>query len=91
MNKRLAIAGQDNGVSLQSGRGSPRWNAQVGADGINVAFNSKFMGNDTAFYFSWDGLGTVYRVVLNSRSCHKSAEYLERRNRRAGQLQLRRL
>ena len=66
MNKRLAIAGQDNGVSLQSGRGSPRWNAQVGADGINVAFNSKFMGNNTAFYFSWDGLGTVYRVVLNS-------------------------
>ena len=66
LNKRLAIAGQDNGVSLQSGRGSPRWNAQVGADGINVAFNSKFMGNNTAFYFSWDGLGTVYRVVLNS-------------------------
>jgi hypothetical protein len=66
LNKRLAVPGQDNGVSLQSSTGSPRWDAQGPADGINVAFNSKFMGNNTAMYFSWDGLGTVYRVVLNS-------------------------
>jgi hypothetical protein len=77
LNKRLAIAGQDNGISLQSGTGSPRWDAQVGADGINVAFNSKFMGNNTAFYFSWDELGTVNRVVLNSNGAVISPNTLD--------------
>jgi autotransporter-associated beta strand protein len=77
LNKRLAVAGQDNGISLQSSTGSPRWDAQMGADGINVAFNSKFKGNNTAFYFSWDQLGTVNRVVLNSNGAVISPNTLD--------------
>ena len=37
--KRLITAAQDNGVTIQSARNAPLWNAVQGADGINAFVN----------------------------------------------------
>jgi outer membrane autotransporter protein len=66
LNKRLAVAGQDNGVSLQPGTGNTSWNAQIGADGINVVINSKFMGNMSAMYLATDDFNYVNRIVFDA-------------------------
>jgi hypothetical protein len=41
LNKRFAVAAQDNGVAIQSAPGSPLWFAQIGADGTNVVINDR--------------------------------------------------
>jgi hypothetical protein len=68
--KRLAAAAQDNGVTIQSARNAPLWNAVMGADGTNVFVNdvtlatrARNWGKDPASQSSgW--LGAVQRPRL---------------------------
>jgi hypothetical protein len=66
LNKRLAVALQDAGVALQSVPVSPRWDALIGADGIQVLVNSKFTDNTSAIYFTTQNLGFVNRIVFDA-------------------------
>jgi autotransporter-associated beta strand protein len=58
--KRLAAAGQDNGVTIQSGRNAPLWNAVLGADGVNVFVNDVTLAGSgrSVFYANTQGDGT---------------------------------
>ena len=65
--KRLAVAAQDNGVTIQSAPGSVLYNAVYGADGTNVAINDKTLAAQgrSAFYVTDDGFN-VSRIILDS-------------------------
>lgn len=65
--KRLAVAAQDNGVTIQSAPGSVLYNAVYGADGTNVAINDKTLSAQglSAFYVT-DDIFNVTRIILDS-------------------------
>ena len=67
--KRLAAAAQDNGVTIQSGRNAPLWNAVQEADGINVFVNDVTLAatGRTAFYANFQTLGTPARIILDKQ------------------------
>jgi autotransporter-associated beta strand protein len=67
--KRLIAASQDNGVSIQSARNNPLWNATHGADGINAFVNDVTLAGAgrTAFYQNSQGLGFMTRIVLDAQ------------------------
>ena len=48
VSKRLLVAGQDNGVAIQSSPGSVQWNAVQGADGLNVVVNDRTLAGQSA-------------------------------------------
>jgi hypothetical protein len=70
LNKRLAAAAQDNGVSLQSGPASTQWNAQIGADGLKVLINDTvtdpILGRLSVMYYNTDRLGYINRIVFDA-------------------------
>jgi autotransporter-associated beta strand protein len=70
LNKRLAVAAQDNGVALQSAPASAQWNAQIGADGLKVLINDHvtdpMLGRLSVMYYNTDGLGFINRVVFDA-------------------------
>ena len=70
--KRLTTAAQDNGVTIQSARNSPLWNAVMGADGINVFRQRRDACSQRA--------GACSTQIL------KILDYLSNHPRRAGQL-----
>jgi outer membrane autotransporter protein len=65
--KRLAVAAQDNGVTIQSAPGSAVYNAVYGSDGTNVAINDKTLAAQglSAAYVT-DFSFNVARIILNS-------------------------
>jgi autotransporter-associated beta strand protein len=65
--KRLAVAAQDNGVTIQSTPGSAVYNAVYGSDGTNVAINDKTLAAQglSAVYVT-DFNFNVARIILNS-------------------------
>src|SRR5262249_49710307 len=67
--KRLITAAQDNGVTIQSSRNAPLWNAVQGADGINAFVNDVTLAatGRSVFYANFQGLGTPARIVLDKQ------------------------
>jgi autotransporter-associated beta strand protein len=70
LNKRLAVAAQDNGVALQSSPAGTQWNAQIGADGLKVLINDRVtdptLGRLSVMYFNTDSLGFINRIVFDA-------------------------
>ena len=65
--KRLAVAAQDNGVTIQSAPGSAVYNAVYGSDGTNVAINDKTLaGQGLSAIYVTDYIFNVSRIILNS-------------------------
>ena len=58
--KRLITAAQDNGVTIQSARNAPLWNAVQGADGVNAFVNDVTLAASgrSVFYTSIFNLGS---------------------------------
>jgi outer membrane autotransporter protein len=67
--KRLMVAAQDNGVTIQSARNNQLWNATHGADGINAFINDVTLAGAgrSAFYGNTQGLGNLARIVLDAQ------------------------
>ena len=65
--KRLGIAAQDNGVSLQSAPNSPVYNAINFGDGVNIAFNDRTLSRQTAVYSSLYNLNFLSRMIINAQ------------------------
>jgi hypothetical protein len=67
--KRLAAAAQDNGVTIQSARNAPLWNAVQGADGINVFVNDVSLAatGRSVFYANTQGLGFTSRIIVDAQ------------------------
>jgi autotransporter-associated beta strand protein len=65
--KRLAVAAQDNGVSLQSAPGSSLFNAINLGDGTNVAINDRTLSGLSAIYNSFYNLGQLSRMIVNAQ------------------------
>jgi autotransporter-associated beta strand protein len=67
--KRLITAAQDNGVTIQSSRNAPLWNAVQGADGINGFVNDVTLAASgrTAFYANFQNLGGPARIILDTQ------------------------
>jgi autotransporter-associated beta strand protein len=65
--KRLTVAAQDNGVTIQAARNSLNWNATRGADGINAFVNDVTLAGagQTAFYGTVQNLDIPTRIVLD--------------------------
>jgi autotransporter-associated beta strand protein len=72
--KRLAAAGQDNGVTIQSARNAPLWNAVMGADGTNVFVNDVTLAGSgrSVFYASTDFLGFPARIIRDAQGNFRS-------------------
>ncbi|MGA3307743.1 MAG: autotransporter domain-containing protein [Xanthobacteraceae bacterium] len=65
--KRLAIAAQDAGVSLQSAPGSTLFNAINLGDGVNIAINDKKLSGLSAIYSTIYNLGAASRMIVNAQ------------------------
>ncbi len=65
--KRLGIAAQDNGVSLQSAPNSTTFTAINFGDGTNIAFNDRTLSGQTAVYSAIDNLQYVSRMIINKQ------------------------
>jgi autotransporter-associated beta strand protein len=67
--KRLAAAAQDNGVTIQSGRNAPLWNAVMGADGINLFVNDVTFAASgrSVFYANTQNLGLPARIIRDTQ------------------------
>jgi autotransporter-associated beta strand protein len=67
--KRLIAAAQDNGVTIQSARNAPLWNAVNGADGVNAFVNDVTLAASglTVFYTSIFQLSQATRIIMDSR------------------------
>ena len=65
--KRLGIAAQDNGVSLQSAPNSSVFNAINFGDGTNIAFNDRTLSGQTAVYSAIADLGFASRMIINKQ------------------------
>jgi hypothetical protein len=67
--KRLIAAAQDNGVTIQSARNHPLWNAVQGADGVNAFVNDVTLAASgrTVFYTSIYNLGSTARIISDAR------------------------
>jgi hypothetical protein len=71
--KRLITAAQDNGVTIQSARDAPLWNAVNGADGVNafvndvtLAASSRTASGRTVIYHSIYNLGQAARIIMDA-------------------------
>ncbi|MBV8418756.1 MAG: autotransporter domain-containing protein [Hyphomicrobiales bacterium] len=66
--KRLIAAAQDNGVTIQSARNAPLWNAVNGADGVNAFVNDVTLSASgrTVFYHSIYNLGQPARIIVDA-------------------------
>jgi hypothetical protein len=67
--KRLAVAAQDNGVTIQSARNAPLWNAVMGADGVNVFVNDVTLKDSkkSVFYGNTQNLGFPARIIRDAQ------------------------
>ena len=67
--KRLITAAQDNGVTIQSSRNAPLWNAVQGADGINAFVNDVTLAatGRSVFYANTQGLGFTARIIVDAQ------------------------
>jgi hypothetical protein len=67
--KRLITAAQDNGVTIQSARNAPLWNAVQGADGINAFVNDVTLAatGRSVFYANTQGLGFPARIIRDAQ------------------------
>src|SRR5215831_9151980 len=67
--KRLITAAQDNGVTIQSSRNAPLWNAVQGADGINAFVNDVTLAatGRSVFYANTQNLGFMARIILDAQ------------------------
>ena len=67
--KRLASAAQDNGVTIQSARNAPLWNAVEGADGVSILVNDVTLkaSGYSVFYGAGDSLSGATRFVLDKQ------------------------
>src|SRR5262245_3777249 len=67
--KRLAVAAQDNGVTIQSARDAPLWNAVMGADGVNVFVNDVTLKDSkkSVFYGNTQNLGFPARIIRDAQ------------------------
>ena len=65
--KRLGVAAQDNGVSLQSAPGSLSFNAINLGDGTNIVINDRTLPGLSAIYSTVDRLGFVSRMIVNAQ------------------------
>ena len=67
--KRLITAAQDNGVTIQSARNAPLWNAVQGADGINAFVNDVTLAatGRSVFYGNTQDLGFTSRIILDAQ------------------------
>src|SRR5262249_16139472 len=65
--KRIAVAVQDNGTSLQSAPGSRTFNPINSGDGVSVAINDRTVPGQSALYSSNDGLFNLSRLMLNAQ------------------------
>ena len=65
--KRVAIAAQDNGVSVQSAPGSSLFNTIASGDGTNVAINDKTLSGLSAIYSSSEDLEGLSRMIVNAQ------------------------
>jgi hypothetical protein len=67
--KRLTAAAQDNGVTIQSGRNAPLWNAVMGADGINLFVNDVTLAASgrSVFYGATQNLGSPARIIRDTQ------------------------
>jgi len=67
--KRLAVAAQDNGVTIQSARNAQQWNAVMGADGINVFVNDMTLKDSkrSVFYANTQNLGFPARIIRDAQ------------------------
>jgi autotransporter-associated beta strand protein len=64
--KRLAAAAQDNGVTIQSARNNPIYNAVEGADGINININDRTLAGQSAYYSNTQQLFNFIRIVRDA-------------------------
>ena len=67
--KRLITAAQDNGVTIQSARNAPLWNAVQGADGVNAFVNDVTLAASgrSVFYTSIFNLFQAARIIMDAR------------------------
>ena len=65
--KRLGIAAQDNGVSLQSAPNSAVFNAINFGDGTNIAFNDRTLSGQTAVYSAIAFLSFPSRMIIDKQ------------------------
>jgi outer membrane autotransporter protein len=67
--KRLITAAQDNGVTIQSARNAPLWNAVQGADGINAFVNDVTLAatGRSVFYANTQNLGFTSRIIIDAQ------------------------
>jgi hypothetical protein len=67
--KRLAVAAQDNGVTIQSARDAPLWNAVMGADGVNIFVNDVTLKDSkkSVFYGNTQNLGFPARIIRDAQ------------------------
>ena len=65
--KRLGIAAQDNGVSLQSAPGSSLFNTINGGDGTNIAINDRTLTGLSAIYSTSEDLSDLSRLIVNAQ------------------------
>ena len=67
--KRLSTAAQDNGVTIQSARNAPLWNAVQGADGINAFVNDVTLAatGRSVFYANTQNLGFTSRIIIDAQ------------------------
>lgn len=65
--KRIGIAAQDNGVSLQSAPGSSLFNTLNGGDGTNIAINDRTLTGMSAIYSSSEDLSSLSRLIVNAQ------------------------
>ena len=65
--KRLAVAAQDSGASLQSAPNSPLFNAINLGDGTNVAVNDRTLSGLSAIYSSSYNFGLLSRMIVNAQ------------------------
>jgi autotransporter-associated beta strand protein len=67
--KRLITAAQDNGVTIQSARNVPLWNAVQGADGINAFVNDVTLAatGRSVFYANTQNLGFTSRIIIDAQ------------------------
>jgi autotransporter-associated beta strand protein len=65
--KRLGIAAQDNGVSLQSAPGSSTFNAINFGDGTNIAINDRTLTGQSAIYSAIANFDFFSRMIVNKQ------------------------
>jgi autotransporter-associated beta strand protein len=65
--KRVVIAAQDNGTSLQSTPGSQTFKQILAGDGTNAQVNDRTLGTSSAIYTTSQFLGQPTRLIVDSQ------------------------